>query len=66
MDKEAIATLISKLGLFLGLFFITTSILWVIWNLTMPLLGVPKLGYWTFAGVYVLFRGLTTDITKRG
>ena len=65
MDREAIAALISKVGLFLGLLFFTTAVLWILWNLVAPSIGIPKVGYWTFVGLYILVRGMMTDLTKR-
>ncbi len=60
--KPVVATFL----LFVGLFFLVTTVLWILWNLVMPQLGIVKLGYWTFVGLYLLVRGLMSDMTRAG
>ena len=65
MDKDLILNILSRVGLFLGLLFSITGVLWGLWYLVAPSVGLPRVGYWTFLGLYILIRGLTTDLTKR-
>lgn len=65
MDRDTITNLLSRVGLFLGLLFLTTAVLWVLWYFVAPTLGLPRMGYWTFVAFYILIRGLMTDLTKR-
>jgi len=59
MFKSEFLTRIAALIL---VFIVTIWILMGLWNWVMPVLGVEKLTFWQFTGLFVLVRGLTTDL----
>ena len=63
MDEEfinKIRGILSSIGLFIVLFISINTFLWVVWNQVMPELGIAKLEYWEFTGLYILVRGMIT------
>lgn len=50
-----------------SLILVALVTIWVLsglWNWVMPALGVGKLTFWQFAGLFLIVRGLTTDLVS--
>lgn len=43
---------------------VTIWVLSGLWNWVMPALGVGTLTFWQFAGLFLIVRGLTTDLVS--
>lgn len=55
---------ISSLAVWILLLLATLWALNSLWNWVMPVLGLPALTFWQFAALFIVVRGMTTDLVK--
>jgi len=56
--------IVNKLIATVTLIVLSVVLLWLLWNWVMPAIGVGQLSFLQFLGLWILIKGLTTELVK--